>query len=527
MKHFTELFLALDRTTRSREKTAALVQYFGAAPLDDASWAVYYLMGNRVRRTVSARLLREWCAEITELPLWMIEECYATVGDLAETLARLLPPPTDPVEFPFHELIEEHLTPLIDADEATKKKQLFAMWNRLEIHQRFIWNKLITGGFRVGVAKGLVTKALAQVTDTEPAEIAYRLMGEWKPTSESMHRLLTGEGIHSDIGRPYPFFLAHPIEQQPSNLGPANEWAAEWKWDGIRAQVIRRGDQTLIWSRGEELIGERYPEVLTAAEKLPNGTVLDGELLAWKQDKPLPFGELQRRISRKTIGKKLLSEVPVTFMAYDCMEAKGEDIRNRSFEERQAILSCIVSEIFRLSHRVIFEDWETLTRLREESRTRGVEGLMLKRCSSPYQAGRKKGDWWKWKVDPYSIDAVLIYAQAGHGRRANLFTDYTFAVWKEDELVPIAKAYSGLTDREIREVDHWIRQHTLQKFGPVRSVDAKLVFELHFEGINRSARHKSGIAVRFPRIHRWRKDKPASEADTLSSTMELIQPIHP
>ena len=483
-------------------------------------------MGNRVRRAVNTRLLREWCAEITGLPLWMVEECYATVGDLAETLARLLPLPTEPEEFPLHELIEKHLTPLVDADEATKKKQLFEMWNRLDVNQRFLWNKLITGGFRVGVAKGLVTKALAHVTGTEPAEIAYRLMGTWTPTSESMHRLLTGEGFQSDIGRPYPFFLAHPIEKQPADLGPAAEWAAEWKWDGIRAQLIRRDHKTLIWSRGEELISERYPEVLAAAEELPNGTVLDGELLAWKQQKPLPFGELQRRIGRKTIGKKLLSEVTVTFMAYDCMETEGKDIRNRTFEERQSILRRIASEIFLISPKVVFEDWTTLTRLREESRSRGVEGLMIKRCSSPYQAGRKKGDWWKWKVDPYSIDAVMIYAQAGHGRRANLFTDYIRG-WKDDELVPIAKAYSGLTDKEIREVDHWIRQHTLQKFGPVRAVDAQLVFELHFEGINHSTRHKSGISVRFPRIRRWRKDKPASEADTLSRVMELLEPFHP
>jgi len=527
MRLFTELFLALDATSRTSEKLAALEAYFSAAAPADAAWALYFLSGGKVSRIVSTRNLREWVAEEAELPLWLIEESYEAVGDLAEALALVLPTSPPGTDESLASLVEGKLLPLAGRSPYEQRELLRTIWAEFSPSQRLVWHKLITGSFRVGVARTLVSKALAAVAKLPPATIAHRLMGKWQPSATDYQRLMQPETDDAvEPGQPYPFFLAHPLTEPLESLGPAEQWQAEWKWDGIRAQLIRRQGQTLIWSRGEELVTDRFPEVRAAGRSLPDGVVLDGEILAWQDAAPLPFGQLQTRIGRKQLTARILDNVPVVFMAYDLLELDGEDRRGMSLAGRRSMLERLLATSPRvaleLSPVVRANTWDDVRTQHTEARQRRVEGLMLKRRDSVYGVGRPRGDWWKWKIDPYSIDAVLTAAQQGHGRRASLYTDYTFGLWQDGQLVNVAKAYSGLTDEEFQEVDRFIRGNTLDRFGPVRTVKPELVFELHFEGIQSSSRHKSGLAVRFPRMHRWRRDKQPAEADTLDSLRALL-----
>ena len=389
----------------------------------------------------------------------------------------------------------------------------------------FVLNKLLTGGFRVGVSKLLVVRALAAVAGLPRATLSHRLMGTWRPDAASFRALLAEQGGDDDRSRPYPFFLASPLEQAPAVLGERAAWLVEWKWDGIRGQLIRRRGEIFLWSRGEELITEGFPELIEAAARLPDGVVLDGEVLAWAEQGVLPFAALQTRIGRERPSARVLAQAPAAFVAFDLLEEAGEDLRARPLAWRRARLEALLEgpcSRLRPSPLVAAGTWRELAALRAEARLRRVEGLMVKRLDSAYGTGRQRGAWWKWKVDPLTVDAVLVYAQAGSGRRANLFTDYTFAVWRGDELVPIAKAYSGLSDREILALDRWIRRHSVDRFGPVRQVRPEQVFELAFEGINPSPRHKSGLALRFPRILRWRTDKPAAAADRIEQVQALL-----
>ncbi len=526
MKLFAQLYTALDETTRTNVKIQALVDYFQQAPPEDAVWAIHFLIGRKPRQVVPTRKLREWAAQLAGIPNWLFDASYDVVGDLAETITLVLPLSTRLQNRPLHVWIEDILLPLRGKDETDQQKTILDTWQQLDSPQRFVCNKLITGAFRVGVSQRLVTRALSQLSGIDAAVIAHRLMGDWTPDAQTYHQILSTDTSDSDISRPYPFYLAYPLDQKTTDLGDINDWQAEWKWDGIRAQVIKRQDQVFIWSRGEELVTDKFPEISQAAERLPNGTVLDGEILAWDNERPLNFSELQRRIGRKNVGPKLLKEVPVILMAYDILEVDGKDVRDHTLTQRFEALTQISAtlpddKILKISP-VTAGSWQQLAGAREQARSRGVEGLMLKRLSSPYRVGRRRGDWWKWKVDPLMIDAVLLYAQRGHGRRSGLYTDYTFAVWDADKLVPFAKAYSGLTDAEIRQVDRFVRTHTLERFGPVRSVEPQLVFEIAFEDIRQSSRHKSGIAVRFPRISRWRTDKKIQDADSLQTLKSLL-----
>jgi DNA ligase-1 len=527
MQRFTALYTALDETNRTNDKIAALVEYFAAAPAADAAWALYFLTGRRLGRVISSTILRAWVAEESGLPLWLVEESYDAVGDLAETLALLLPTTTNEVDLPLHELVQERIKPLAKLDTASQLALVKATWAELPTAQRFVWHKLITGGFRVGVGRTLVVRALAQVAGLEPSIMAHRVMGKWEPTADDYAHLLNPDVDPINHTQPYPFYLAYPLEGEPADLGERSAWQIEWKWDGIRAQVIHRQNEVLVWTRGEELVTDVYPEIESLGAALPMGTVLDGEILAWRDELPLSFNVLQQRLGRKRIDATLLRDAPVLLMAYDLLEWQGEDWRSKPLTTRRQQLERIVADLpatiaCRLSPLVDSPDWESLTHLRQESRSRNAEGFMIKRREATYGVGRVKGDWWKWKIDPYSVDAVMIYAQPGHGRRASLYTDYTFAVWDDDELVPIAKAYSGLTDEEIRQVDAFVRRNTTDRFGPVRAVKAEQVFELAFEGIQGSSRHKSGIALRFPRIIRWRQDKKPEDADHLSTLQTLL-----
>jgi DNA ligase-1 len=538
MREFARLFAELDETTATNRKLEALQAYFSSAAPENAAWAVYFLAGGKPRQAVPTKLLRQYAIEYAQLDEWLFEESYQAVGDLAETIAHILPPPERQSDIGLAEWMKERIGPLRGADPAAIREALFGFWNELDTRERFLLTKLIGGGFRVGVSKLLVTRALSGIAAVDSKLIAQRLMG-WtdgsvRPTAAGFLQLIAAQSDEEDKlrgGQPYPFFLAHQLQGEPAALGDLDEWQVEWKYDGIRAQLVRRGGQNYLWSRGEDLITERFPEL--AALRLPEGTVVDGEILIWNDGVPAPFADLQKRIGRKTLSAKLLAELPAVLVAYDLLEESGVDLRAVPQRERRNLLEALVGQVdqeqLRISPLVEAEGWDQLARVRTESRARGVEGMMVKARSAQYGVGRTKdvGTWWKWKVDPYSIDAVLIYAQAGHGRRASLYTDYTFAVWDADEtgerkLVPFAKAYSGLTDAEIAVVDSAIRKTTVEKFGPVRSVRPTMVFEIGFEGIALSSRHKAGIAVRFPRILRKRDDKTIEDADSLDTLKGLL-----
>jgi DNA ligase-1 len=566
MKRFADLYDEIDRTTSTNAKVAALVTYLRDAPPGDAAWALFFLTGRRFKRHVPTRSMHAWTLELTRFPEWLVEESYAAVGDFAEAIALLLDgrvQPFDPgcamrdpgsevrVRLPFDQpaeidarvdgvtladWIERRILPLGAMDDEERRARVLTWWTRLERRELFLLNKLLTGEFRVGVSHTLVVRAVARVASLPTAVVEHRLMGNWEPSAAAFAALVAPESPADDPSRPYPFCLASPLDTDVTTLGGRDEWLAEWKWDGIRAQLIHRADRVFLWSRGEELITERFPEIAAAARALPDGTVLDGEILAFEHDAPRPFADLQQRIGRQRKVREVAADVPAVFLAYDVLESGGEDIRLLPLVDRRGRLADLVANAgafaphgasiavpaLRISEEVAGDTWDALARRRDESRARHVEGLMLKRWSSPYRPGRRRGDWWKWKIDPFTVDAVLIYAQPGSGRRATLFTDYTFGVWDGGELVPVAKAYSGLSDEEIDEVDRWVRRHTIERFGPVSAVEPVHVFELGFERIAPSTRHKSGVAVRFPRILRWRRDKKPEEADTLESLQRLL-----
>lgn len=530
MQQFSDLFEAMDSTTATLGKVAAMRHYFTNAPPQDAAWAVYFLSGRRLKRLVGPATLQQWLEAAADLPAWLIGESHAAVGDLAETIA-LLVSPASPAGGQEHDVsldtwIRERLLPLSGLPPDRQQALVTAWWRELDTRRCFILNKLLTGALRVGVSQTLVERALAETFAVPRDVIAHRMMGSWEPTVAFWNHL-GAEAQASLASRPYPFFLAAPLDGEVDALGDRNDWIVEWKWDGIRGQLIRREGSCFIWSRGEELVTERFPEIVAASALLPEGTVLDGEILAWSHGGVQPFSELQKRIGRKKLSAAVLQKSPVRFLAYDLLEAEGQDVRPLALDERRQRLKQILeahSVPIEVSPLVAGTDWDSLHAARNDSRRRNVEGLMLKHRLSPYGTGRKKGSWWKWKVDPFTFDGVLLYAQAGSGQRASLFTDYTFGVWHDGQLLSVAKAYSGLTNEEIGEVDRWIRQNTVERFGPVRSVRQELVFEIAFEGINFSSRHKAGVAVRFPRIHRWRRDKLAGDADTLQQLEELITP---
>lgn len=525
MKGFVEMIQAIDGSTKTAVRIQAMVEYLEQASDQDKVWTIALFSGRRPKRSVSSALLRIWAAEEANIPDWLFEDTYHVVGDLAETIALIAKANTTTYPDSLDQSIRE-LAALKEQSDELKKAYVTKVWRQSDAPTRFVFNKLMTGGWRIGVSQKNLIKALSKHTGQDEPLIAHRLMGDWDPFEISYDELMNSD-LNQDASRPYPFYLAYALDQEPEDLEEVDAWQVEWKWDGIRGQIIKRNDEVFIWSRGEELVTDKYPELVAFAMALPNGTVLDGEIVVHDGNQVLPFQLLQKRIGRKTVGKKLLNDAPVKFIAYDLLEQGEEDIRSIALKQRRARLEALYKwsdqPAFLLSEAITLPSWKDYKELREKSREHRAEGFMIKRADSPYEMGRKRGTWWKWKVDPLTIDAVMIYAMRGHGRRANLFTDYTFAVWKGEELVPFAKAYSGLTDKEFKEVDAFVKKNTIERFGPVRSVKPTLVFELAFEGIAESSRHKSGIALRFPRMHRWRKDKPPEEANSLEDLTNLLQ----
>lgn len=557
MKRFTQLYTGLDQTSRADEKMAALTSYFRQAPPADAAWGLHFLYGRKLPRLLTAADLRAWAAEEAGLPLWLVDECCQAVGDLAETAALLLPKNESHLALSLSQLVEQRLLPMRARPESAKSL-LLQTWREMSAEERFVWNKLVTGGLRGSVAQALVGRALAAVAGIDYPVMTHRLMGRWEPTTADFCRLIGGcEPHRPDPAQPYPFFLASTLDHAPAGLGDLAEWQIEWKWDGLRAQLIRRQDLVLLWSRGEEMVTETFPEIAAAGRALPEGTVLDGEVAAWKGEQPQPFASVQRRLGRRKVSAKMQAEAPVAFLAFDLLEWAGEDWRPRPLTERRRQLEIALAEaarrplawegqasprpaqtlelfeqfaspppfelLLRLSPLIRPATWKELTGWQRASRERQADGLMLKRLSSAYGVGRPRGDWWKWKADPLVMDAVLINAQLGHGQLAHLYTDYTFGAWHEGKLVPVAKASAGLTEEEVLEIDAFVRANTIARFGPVHGVQPGLVFELAFESVQESTRHKAGLALRFPRLRRWRRDKQPEEADTLESLRALVK----
>lgn len=529
MKDFALLTQKIDSTNKTNTKVKALKHYFDTAEDKDKLWTIAILSHRRPPRPVNSTQIREYASELSKIPKWLFEESYHIVGDLAETIALILQEPKSEDKKPLHVYLEDIIELKAKTDEE-KKQYLFEHWSKLNYYERFVFTKLMTGGFRIGVSQKLMTKALSQSTGIEQDILAYKLMGNWTPQNTTFQSLVLEKNDEDYLSKPFPFYLAHAVEGDLSELGHASDWLFEHKWDGIRAQLIVRNNELFVWTRGEELVTDKYPEFLEFKQVLPNGTVLDGEILAYPDDNIGDFQDLQKRIGRKTISKSVLQKTPVIFKAYDILEFQGKDIRNSTFRNRREILDNLFAEFgqdikaFHLSPTLSFNNWKKVEEERQKARNLKSEGLMIKKAVSFYGVGRKKGDWWKYKSDPYTIDAVLTFAMRGHGRRSNLFTDYTFGLWNHDhsELVTFAKAYSGLTDKEFKSIDSWIKKHTIERFGPVRQVEAFHVFEIAFEGIAKSSRHKSGIATRFPRILRWRQDKTIEDANSIEDLKALL-----
>ncbi len=527
MKSFTALFTAIDQTTKTNAKVEAIVNYLTTAKEEDKVWAIAILTGNTPKRTIKTTELKTWAAALSDVPFWLFEESYYIVGDLAETIALILPEPTGSVNLTLLEILQL-LKSLPKLSDEEKKRIITQHWMSISQDERFVFNKLITGNFRMGVSRQLVVRAVAIYLEQEEKVTAHRLMGKWNPEEETMVTLFSEEENHVKHYLPYPFFLAYQLDGKPEELGNIDDWFLEQKFDGIRGQIIVRNGEVFVWSRGEELMTDKFPEFHALNKLLPDGTVLDGEIIPWKNDIPLPFQIMQTRIGRKVLSAKTLSEAPLVMICYDILEYEGNDLRDEPMYQRRKILEQLLTDealipILKTSPLLQLENWEAAADFRNNARDYHCEGLMIKKKDSVYETGRRRGNWWKWKTMPMTIDGVLLYAQSGHGRRANLFTDYTFAVWDGDALVPFAKAYSGLTDKEINELDNWVKRNTIEKFGPVRSVKPTLVFEIAFEGINASTRHKSGVALRFPRILRWRRDKAADAANTKEDLMQLLE----
>lgn len=526
MKRFAELIQQLELSNKTNDKIAALVDYFTTANEKDKPYVIAMFTGKRPRRPVNTSLIKQWAIELSEIPEWLFTESYHSVGDLSETIALVLPPANNQIDKPIYQWLSE-LAALQGQSDEEKKTYILKAWGGLTTQERFIFNKLISGNFRIGVSNKMLVNAIAKQSNIESTKVMHAIMGKWSPSEITFQQLIEGEHVNTDNSWPYPFCLAYALDTDPENLGEPENWQAEWKWDGIRGQIIKRNGELFIWSRGEELVTDQFPELHFLKDELPDGTVLDGEILSVKDGNVQSFSMLQQRLNRKTINKSQLINVPIGFYAYDIVEHLGLDIRLHPLKNRREILektiqNLITGDVVLISPVISFNTWENLAALRLTARELNSEGIMLKKMDSVFHTGRKRGDWWKWKINPYTVDTVMIYAQKGSGRRANFYTDYTFAVRDGEKLITIAKAYSGLTDKEIKEVNAFVNKNAIEKFGPVRTVKPELVFEIAFEGIAESKRHKAGLALRFPRIARWRKDKKVEEINTLDDLRQLL-----
>ena len=539
LNKFSKLFEDLDSNNSSNKKVNFLTKYFKLNNNLNNILTIYLLIGKKNKRFISGKSLREYYANIYKIPKWLIDECYSKVGDSAEVIALLL---QDKIleknikdDISLNELINEILPKLKKLDENKKKLYIKSLWEKISKDNQLIFNKILSGTFRIGVSKGLVVKAISNMTGVDESIILHRLMGELEPIEETYMFLINQKLEQKELDyKPYPFQLANTFDERIKETISVDKYQFEPKWDGIRSQIIKRSNNISIWTRGEELVNKTFPELIKIISHFKNDFVLDGEILIWDENKNRPknFSLLQKRLGRKSPSLKIQKDLPVVFMAYDILEINGKDIRSKILSERRNILEKSFSNLISEDKSIIgkikitklhqISNWIDLEEVKNSARKSNTEGLVIKDKQSEYVPGRKKGNWWKYKIDPMQLDGILIYARPGSGKRADLYTDYSFGIWEDNKLVKFANAYSGLNNEEIRELDKWIRRNTLEKFGPVRSVKPELVFEISFDNIQISKRHKSGIALRFPRITKWRRDKNIMEADNLENALKMI-----
>jgi len=543
LNNFSELFLNLDSSNSTNNKIEVLKNYFLSNDPIDNSWAIYLLTGKSNKRFISGRYLKNLFSELYEYPVWLIDTCYLKVGDSAEVITLLLKNKSTSrkkvlLNISLNELLSKTIPDLSKLNDEEKNFKIKNMWETLPEDNHLIFNKILTGTFRVGVSIGLITKSISKLINIDEEIISHRLMGNFEPSIDSYEFLINKNiNLQELNSKPFPFLLANTIEDKIFKHS-INDFQFEWKYDGIRMQLIKRSGNVSLWTRGQELVNDSFPELVDKMSHIKDDFVLDGELLVWnfKEQIAFDFSLLQKRINRKSPTRSIQIKYPIIFIAYDLLEINGRDIREIKLENRRIELEKYfskwhnktennISAIFKICNLIFPKDWPDALNYKEKSRENNTEGLIIKKKTSIYSSGRKRGIWWKYKVDPMQLDAVLIYAKGGSGRRAGLYTDYSFALWKDKELIKFASAYSGLTNIEIKELDKWIRKNTIEKFGPVRSLKPEMVFEISFEKIQISKRHKSGIAVRFPRITKWRKDKKINDADSLENAYELMRKI--
>jgi len=518
MRLFGQLLQACLQEPKTLQKISLLSDYFNEESPENMPMALHFLMGENMGRFCSGRQLREWAAQLLGLPDWLVDESYEALGDNSETISLLFPNKPSSLA---HDLkaVCERIQQLKSEPIDVKKDWIIDVWSKSSRDDIYTFNKLLGGGIRIGASKKNVLKALSRTVHLDVDILEQRLLGTWEPTKIAYDALVNPDDIAGKGTCPYPFFLASPIQDVDATLMPFSDWQIEPKWDGIRAQLVHRQEGTQLWSRGNDLISDQFPDILDSASELPYG-VYDGEVLAWGADGPQPFADLQKRLNRKKVTRQLLASIPCIMMLYDCLEFEGVDVREQALHERCKKIRDLRPPFY-TSNPLTLNGVSALNDYVKNARNNRVEGVIIKRLSSAYKSGRVRGDWWKLKVDPLLLDVVIMYAQKGKGIRSGLFTDYTFGVWDNNQLVPIGKAYSGLTNDEIKQVHQILNNHLTDRFGPVRGVSPCVVLEVAFDSIQESPRHKSGLALRFPRINRLRLDKPVEEANSLEDARAL------
>jgi len=527
MKAFAKLISNLEQTSKEAFKVTALAQYFSNATDEDKLWTLALFTGTRPKRVVDIKALKEFAEQVYTEGEWLFEASHQIVGDMAETIAYFLPKAKRNGNHTLSEWISMIRT-IFNAERIDQRDAITKAWDTLRPEERFIFNKLITGGFRIDVSLKLLSKALAIVTGKDENLLAHKLNSDWHPDEVSFETLIFTENPEAEKSKPYPFHLAHTLESTVAELGDISNWQVERKWDGIRVQVIVRGNKISIWSRKGDILSSKVPELKPLAESMEDGTVLDGELICFKNGKILPINNLRTRFGRRNNSKKQFEESPCVFMAYDILEFKGEDIRNKDLAERRKKLEKVILQYYD-EHKIILlsdiinnDNWESINSEREKSREHQVTGLVLKNKKSIYGSSRVEGDWWKWPVDPLFIDAILLYAQAGEGGSSKMYREYSFALWHGEDLVTFAKAKSGLEDKELKELTSFVKKNTKEKFGPVRSVAAVQIFRLAFDSITASKRHKSGILLKNPRLIEWLRDKNIEDGNNLDDLKKML-----
>lgn len=505
MKRFAELCAILESTANAREKMAALTVYFQDAPPPDAIWAIRLLLGWKPSRIATSQTLRRWARECVQFPDWLFEESCAAVGNLLETLALLIPLPDTPGDVPLHVRMQRDLLPLRDLTENEQRAAVSAAWTQMDAQQRFVWNTLLTGGFRPHVSEKTLIRALSAWRGLPTTVLACRLKQEWEPTVAGYRALFSHDIAALDSSQLYPFQRWYEEPPARGASGAIGDWRIDWHRNGMRAQLIKRGSSVFLWSDDHVIVNDTFPEICEAMAAMTDGTVLDGVITAWSADGPLHRAELERRMKRKRLTKKFKHEVPVRYWVYDLLEIQGEDVRTQPFRQRihqaAGIIPTEVGSVIHLAEPLEAASWHRLHALRNDARRHGADGVLLRRWTASACPSTRKADQWRvWKADPLTAPVVLVYVQALNAASGQRSVEGTFAAWDGGDLVPVAKTSAGFSDEDVNAIEEFAKQHTVERFGPVRSLKAELVFTLAFDSVSLSTRRKSGLVLHHPRV---------------------------